>query len=142
MNELTLQRLLVVSTKKMGGYARKWATQLAVGVPDLIVVRNDHVLFLEVKYIRKVAIGFKRTINVTTKQAIELNAIAANCKKQVKALVIVVADLPDGRMIAAMDPPKAPEPLILTHDMLLDGRVRSVPWTENAKLIVELTGGL
>jgi len=142
MNELILQRLLIASTKRMGGYARKWATQLAVGVPDLIVVRNDHVLFLEVKYIRKVPVGFKRTINVTSKQAIELNAIATSCKKHVRALVVVVADLPDGRIVVAMDPPNARESLVLSHDMILNNRVKCLPWTENHLLISDLTGGI
>ena len=40
-NEVTWQRKVIVKIYVEGGWARKWATQLSVGVPDLIVAHEQ-----------------------------------------------------------------------------------------------------
>ena len=52
MKEVDWQRRLAANVREQGGYARKWATQFSVGVPDLVIVHPSiDVAFVEVKRI-------------------------------------------------------------------------------------------
>ncbi len=50
-NELAFQGHIIDSYKYFGGYAKKWASELQKGVPDLIATTREHGLHLaEVKH--------------------------------------------------------------------------------------------
>lgn len=88
MNELAYQSKLNAIIKQNGGYARKWATQFAVGVPDCIWVLNGVTAFVEVKMV-SVGPSFDRKIAVTPKQVHELTRLQ---QAGANALVAVVLD--------------------------------------------------
>jgi len=75
-DEIIWQRRIIKSIKSKGGWGRKWATQMTVGVPDLILALPHFGMFCaEVKLFQNVARGWKRKTGVTEKQRHEINRI-------------------------------------------------------------------
>ena len=72
VKELDMQRALIQAAREGGGWARKWASDSQVGMPDLIIkVPEFAVVFMEVKYHRgKFVRGWK--IPITSRQRSEL----------------------------------------------------------------------
>ena len=74
-NELSYQRKFIQVIKDHGGYAKKWSSTFAVGVPDLIVVFEGLTCFVEMKLEKGWNKNTKRTIDVTPIQESELKGI-------------------------------------------------------------------
>lgn len=72
-NELEWQSRIIKSVRRQGGYGRKWATQLTVGVPDLVLsFQGIGPFFMEVKLLRNCVHDFDRKIGLQPKQMHEL----------------------------------------------------------------------
>lgn len=72
-DELGVQTKIIKSVRRDGGYARKASNRFAIGVPDLTVALPPFApCLIEVKDFGKVADTFNRQIDVTDKQAYEL----------------------------------------------------------------------
>jgi hypothetical protein len=72
-SELKWQTKIIKRIRDEGGYARKWATQFAVGVPDLITIGAKPVgaMFIECKFEKDWNTKVTRTIAFTPKQKAE-----------------------------------------------------------------------
>lgn len=79
LNEVKWQTKFIKRIRTEGGYARKWATQYTVGVPDLIaVLRHEfesQCHFFEVKLEKNWFKNTNRTIDVSAKQLFELRSL-------------------------------------------------------------------
>lgn len=72
-DELQVQTKIIKSARQDGGYGRKCSNRFAIGVPDLLLAIPPFAPFyLEVKDFGKVPDNFDRQIEVTEKQAYEL----------------------------------------------------------------------
>lgn len=136
MNEITLQRLLIKKMEQIGGYGRKWASVYAVGLPDLIMIRNGRSAYVEMKYIKSTADKFRRKVDLTPKQTIELNKLQA---AGAKAVVAVVIDHKDQRFMLIMYPPAINEDLIVSSEMLSDDNDCCCTWKNADKMLIKLT---
>lgn len=75
-DEIIWQRRIIKSVKNEGGWGRKWATQMTVGVPDLILALPHFGMFCaEVKLYQDAVEGWNRRTGVTEKQRHEINKI-------------------------------------------------------------------
>lgn len=104
MRELDLQTRIIKVIRNESGYARKWATQLQVGVPDLLIyLRPWGSLYAEVKLVKRKS--FTAKIDTTQKQVIELERLhqagAMTC------LLVGIATPTVGRLYATMHWEKA-----------------------------------
>lgn len=136
MNEITLQRLLIKKMERIGGYGRKWASAFAVGLPDLILIRNGKSLYVEMKYIRSMSKTFKRKVDLTPKQTLELNRIRG---AGAQTLVAVVVDYMDEKYIMMLSPPAPQEALHVSHDMINPNGVSCALWKNADQLLEFLT---
>lgn len=79
MKELDLQSRIIDEIREAGGWARKWASVLQTGVPDIIaVLPYGDTVFLEVKMVNRVDFDYMRykpLIKTTKLQERELKAI-------------------------------------------------------------------
>ena len=72
-DELGVQTKIIKSVRKDGGYGRKCSNRFAIGVPDLLVaLRPFAPCYIEVKDFGKVNDKFDRQVDITEKQAYEL----------------------------------------------------------------------
>jgi len=72
-DELQVQTKIVKSVRRDGGYGRKCSNRFAIGVPDLLISLQPFApCYIEVKDFGKVNDKFDRQIDVTEKQAYEL----------------------------------------------------------------------
>lgn len=76
-NELALQREIVKSVKREGGFAWKTASSMQVGVLDIIAALPGFksAFYIEVKDLGEVIDGFSRDIGLSAKQKITLNTV-------------------------------------------------------------------
>lgn len=71
--ELAVQTKIIQSVRKDGGYGRKCSNRFAIGVPDLLISLQPFApCYIEVKDFGVVSDSFDRKIDVTEKQAYEL----------------------------------------------------------------------
>lgn len=111
MIEIEWQRKIIEWVRGRGGHARKWATELAIGVPDLVVALPETgVVLAEVKRLVGVKTGFKRNVGLTPKQKHELNAFRY-AGADVRVLAVVEMSRYE-RYIIEYDPPSVDEDLV------------------------------
>lgn len=98
--EVEWQTKIIKRIRSEGGYAKKWATQYSVGVPDLVTVLNDEQSglaashFFEVKLEKSWFKNTSRKIKLSEKQKYEISALA---KAGARVGVILLAHLHDDR---------------------------------------------
>ena len=136
MNEITLQRLLIKKMEQIGGYGRKWASAFAVGLPDLILIRNGKSLYVEMKYIKSTSEVFRRKVDLTPKQTLELNRIR---DAGAKAVVAVVVDYVNDKYLLIMSPPAPQEVLHVSSDMVNPDGKSCSSWKNAGKLLEHMT---
>lgn len=136
MNEITLQRLLIKKMEQIGGYGRKWASAYAVGLPDLIMIRNGRSVYVEMKYVKSTAEKFMRKVSLTAKQTIELNKLRS---VGAKAVVAVVIDHKNERFVLIALPPANNEDLVISSSMLSNENVFCCTWKNADKMLMTLT---
>lgn len=76
VQEIDYQRKIVKDVRAQGGHGKKWATQLTVGVPDLVLSHHiwQEVALMEVKLFKDVKPRFRRKVGTTSKQQHELKS--------------------------------------------------------------------
>lgn len=103
MNEVKLQTKLIKDLRKGGAYAKKWATQLSVGVPDIIAVVEGLTVFTECKFEKGWNKNTARTIKLSPKQMHELNALR---DAGANVVVVVFAEIEGALYLAAFPSPR------------------------------------
>ena len=87
MDELYLQRKIIEQMERHNGYGKKWKTDYAVGVPDLILSHlKTGLVVAEVKLEKDWNKNTARTIDLSQKQIFELQRIR-NCGGRTAVLV-------------------------------------------------------
>lgn len=136
MNEITLQRLLIKKMERIGGYGRKWASAFAVGLPDLILIRNGISLYVEMKYIRSMSKAFKRKVDLTPKQTLELNRIR---DAGAKSVVAVVVEYMNEKYIVVLTPPDPQGSVEINSGMLVPNGTTCELWKHADRLLEYMT---
>ena len=78
MKETDIQAGIIKQIRGDGGHGHKWATDYAVGVPDLICgIPGLGVALIEVKFEKKWDLNRARTIKMEPKQILEINKYRA-----------------------------------------------------------------
>lgn len=140
MKEVAWQSKIIKRLRSEGAYARKWATQYAVGVPDLIIVgmagmnflQVSASMFVEVKIEKNWGINTRRTINLSKKQIVEIAAI--HKAGGIVRVMVVLEHAPNDatvRLVSGADVAKAlasKEGVVLSRDeMMLGHKYNDIP---------------
>ncbi len=103
-NELVFQGHIIDSYKRCGGHARKWATELMVGMPDLIcALPGWGVHLVEVKHRPMWRLGRDYPNPMTDKQRYEAG-LYRNGGGRVFGFVVVESDRALGSFLVVFDP--------------------------------------
>lgn len=131
VKEVDWQYKIIKKLRGEGSYGRKWATQLTVGVPDLVLSFKSPFFAREGLYLCEVKLekgwkkNTKRTIALKPKQADELNnALEASGRAFV---LVVVYHGPLDVWLAPVPVPPRREAMQITRDTLLDGAFKWSP---------------
>jgi hypothetical protein len=82
LRELPFQSDVIKSVRKQGGYAIKISHKFSVGIPDLLIALPPFAPFIaEAKDFGEVGEKFDRKVEVTSKQAVELERISSRYEK-------------------------------------------------------------
>lgn len=128
--------------REQGGYAKKWASQFLIGVPDLIIICGEFKWFVEVKKIDCVeSKPFKKRLNLTPKQRKEIQDIMESGGD---AYVLVVFSVHEGTLKGKVVqsyirmykiPATGNEDLYVKDETFFDPQyniplwIKGVPWT-------------